>query len=97
MERDIPCRVTADLAAYDRKQREDAANAQRFDEYDDDLMRQIVGNDRLAKPVQELLTTLHQIEITSRSFGVDHAKIGEAIIPGLRALREACIDTFKDL
>ena len=92
-----PCRVSADLAAYDRQQREDAMDATRFDEYQDDHVLAILGNERLAKPIQELLTTLHQFEITRASFGADKTKVCDALIPDLLALRDACRDAWGDL
>lgn len=95
MERDLPCRVSSDLATLDRKQREDAANEVKFDEYDDEMVKQIVRG-RLAKPIQKLLVTLHQIEQTQGSFGADHAKVCDALIPDLVALREACREAWRD-
>lgn len=96
MDRDIPCRVSADLAILDRKQREDAANTVEFDEYDDNMVKQVASG-RLAKPVQALLITLHHIEQTQRSFGVDHRKAFDSLLPDLQALREACRDEWRDL
>lgn len=69
-----------------------------FDEYDDEAVEAVCGpNSRLAKPIQKLLIELHQIEMTRRSFGVDHAKAFEAVLPLLELLREACVDQYKDL
>lgn len=96
-ERDLPCRVMSDLAAHERQQREDALNAVQFDEYQDDHVIAVIGNKRLAKPIQALLTTLHQIEQTQRSFGVDHAKAFDALLPCLKELRDSCRDEWRDL
>lgn len=69
-----------------------------FDEYDDEAVKAVCGHhSRLAKPIQKLLIELHQIELVRRSFGVDHAKVGEEILPLLELLREACVDEYKDL
>lgn len=68
-----------------------------FDEYDDDMVKAILGNERLAKPLQDLLTTLHQIEITQGSFGTDHRKVCEAVLPELKALRTACREAWRDM
>lgn len=68
-----------------------------FDEFDDVMVKQILGNERLAKPIQDLLITLHQIDTTCSSFGADKAKVADALIPELVALREACRDAWKDL
>lgn len=96
MERDIPCRVSADLRALDRQQTADILNFPRFDEYDDEMVKAVCRG-RLAKPVQRLLIELHQIEQTQRSFGLDHGKAFEALLPLLQMLREACQDEWKDL
>lgn len=94
---DVPCRVSADLASFERQQREDAMDAVSFDEYQDDHVIAVIGNNRLAKPIQALLTTLHQIEQTQRSFGVDHAKAFDALLPCLKELRDSCRDEWADL
>lgn len=63
-----------------------------FDECDDDLMHDVMGNERLAKPVQALLITYRQIKLSHDSFGEEHtnAKLAiDALMPLLKALREA--------
>ena len=67
-----------------------------FNEYDDAMMHDILGNDRLAKPVQALLEMLHTIKATSGSFGMDKAKAFDYLLPQLEALREACEDEWRD-
>lgn len=93
---DIPCRVSADLAILDRKQREDAANAIAFNEYDDAIMHDILGP-RFGPIVQSVLEQLYTIDCTQKSFGVDKAKAFDALLHDLRKLREACIDEWKDM
>lgn len=68
-----------------------------FDEFQDEHVREILGNERLAKPLQKLLLILHQISLTSRSFSVDKAKAYDALMPNLEWLREACRDAWADL
>ena len=95
MER-VPCRVTADLNKYLRELEEREPPA--FDEYDDAMVKAVCGrNSRLAKPVQSLLVKLHQIEQTRKTFGVDHAKAFESVLPDLELLLEACRDEWSDL
>lgn len=69
---------------------------QPFDENDDDLMHDVCG-ERLAKPVQGLLLTLAQIEKTMGSFGLDDRIAMKALLPDLRALRDACKETWEDM
>ena len=66
-----------------------------FNEYDDAIMLEILPG-RFAKPVQSLLETLHTIQATSGSFGVDKAKAYDALLPDLERLREACADEWAD-
>lgn len=94
---DIPCRVSADIRKYhsDLNHAEPVA----FNEYDDVMMRDIVG-DHLRKPIQDLLITQSQIRAIRGSFGddsVNKEKLLESIFAELDALREACIDAYKDL
>jgi hypothetical protein len=92
---DIPCRVSADLARYEREQRD--AEQIRFDEYDDALFQDICG-ERLAKPVQELLLSLHHIEMVQESFGEpDKAKAFDRLLVELKWLREGMKDAVSDL
>lgn len=76
-----------------------AGDAPTFDEHDDDLMRDICGK-RLAKPVQELLLSLRDIKAVNRSFGeacLDRGKLLDILLPELEALREACVEEWRDL
>lgn len=92
---DIPCRVSADLARHDRSLRD--TTQQTFDAHDDDLMHDIVGNDRLAKPVQDLLIALSQIDLTKDSFGLNAELAVKFLVPKIEALRHACIEEGRDL
>jgi hypothetical protein len=67
-----------------------------FDIYDDDLMHDVMGNERLSKPVQALLITLEQIETTNGSFGVNDKLAMEALLPILKKLRMAVFEQWKD-
>jgi hypothetical protein len=67
-----------------------------FDEYDGQMVMEVCRGTRLARPVQRLLITLHQIEQVRRCFPVDHAKAFEEVLPLLEMLREACQDQYKD-
>lgn len=69
---------------------------QPFDETDDDLMHDLLGNERLAAPVQALLITLSQIDLFENSFGLDKAKAFDAILPDLIKLRAACKEEWED-
>lgn len=90
-----PDRVAADLRQHFAEQERAAANAPEFDEYDTDLMHDVCG-DRLHKPVQALLITLNQIEMTQGSFGADAQKVLNALLPDLKKLRQACIEEWTD-
>ena len=92
---DVPCRVSADLAAHEASLRD--GEPLQFDEYDSDLFHDICGM-RLYKPVQELMLTLLAIEQTTDSFGdPDKARAFDRILPELRALREGVKDAMRDL
>ena len=75
----------------------DEAGPVEFDEYDDEAVKAVCYGSRIARPIQKLLITLHQIEQTRRSFGVDHAKAFEAVLPDLELLLEACKEEYRDL
>lgn len=65
-----------------------------FDAFDDDLMHDVLGNDRLAKPVQALLILLWEIE--SGSFRDNDGALARSVLPKLIALKEACKDEWRD-
>ena len=91
--------MSADLRILDQKQRKAELEAQEFSEWDDAIMHDVMGNERLAKPVQELLLTLLQIKNIQRSFGdpcIEKAKFFDAIVPELEALRQAGVDEGRD-
>lgn len=70
---------------------------QPFDEWDDDLMSDVCG-ERLYKPIQGLLVTLGQINMTHGSFGKDamNATVAmDALVPLLKELRKAVIEQWK--
>lgn len=89
----VPCRVSADLRRHQYEQ-EQAALTRRepieFDETDDGIMHDVMGNDRLGKPAQTLLCTWLEIERAANSFGVDHAKAYAALVEPMREFRKAC-------
>lgn len=71
-----------------------------FNEYDEGIMHDVVGNKRLAKPIQELLEILCAITAVNGSFGddtINKAKAFDQILPQLKALREACVDEWRDM
>lgn len=92
---DIPCRVSADLARHKRSLRD--ATQPTFDVHDDALMHDVMGNDRLAKPAQDLLIALEQIDMTKDSFGLNAELTVKFLVPKIEALRQACIDEWRDL
>lgn len=95
MNDDLPCRVSVDLALHEAALRR--AEQAVFDEYDEDLIEDVVGK-KLAKPVHELLVSLHQIEMIQGSFGEpDKAKAFDRLLPELKSLREAVKDEWRDL
>lgn len=68
-----------------------------FDEWDDGIMHQILGSERLAKPVQSLFQTLRQIDMIKRvGFDLDAQKALDTILVDLRRLYEACEDEYRD-
>lgn len=90
----MPAAMPADAA---ERLSDKATEALKFDEYDSDLMHDILGNERLAKPVQDLLISLGQIEIANASFGADPKLAFARLIPQLRELRDACIAEMRAL
>lgn len=92
---DFPCRVSADLRRHQSEQSQHSEPV--FDHEDDALMHDVMGNDRLAKPVQSLLEALQQHETASKSFGADDKRTVEILIPLIKALREAVIDEWRQL
>lgn len=93
----LPCRVSADLERHLREQEQRERFPVEFSEHDDAIMHDVMGNERLAKPVQALLLTLRQIDWTAASFGVDAWRALEILRTQLRKLREACEDEYRDL
>lgn len=73
------------------------ADPQKFDEWDNSLMHDIMGNENLAKPVQDLLILYGQLDATAKSFGVNPERFLELCQPLLKALREACVREFHNL
>lgn len=70
-----------------------------FDEYDDALMHDVMGNERLAKPVQALLITYRQIKLSHASFGEEftNAKAAmESLMPLLKSLRAAVREQWQE-
>lgn len=70
-----------------------------FDEWDDDLMHDVMGNERLAKPVQALLITYRQIKLSLDSFGpeaTNYKAAVEALMPLLKSFREAVKEEWEE-
>lgn len=67
-----------------------------FDEWDNALMHDICGK-RLAKPIQDLLITLSQADMTRDSFGLNAEQFVRVVIPQLKQLRAGMIDAYKEL
>lgn len=71
--------------------------AEPFNEYDDAQMHDIVGNERLRKPIQALLEQLCAHDATTGSFGVDWEKAYSQMVTKVRELRQACKDEWLDI
>lgn len=69
---------------------------QGFDEWDDDLLHDLMGNDRMGKATQQLLLTYSEILRTEKSFGADPKKALPALMDAVRKFREACVDQWRD-
>jgi hypothetical protein len=82
----IPGAVPADIA---ERLSDQPANDVAFDEFDDALMHDLIGDAELAKPVQQLLQDLWQIEVAQSSFGADPAAVVALLLPHLHDLRKA--------
>lgn len=67
-----------------------------FDEWDSAMLHDLLGSDLLAKPVQDLLIALSQIDITKDSFGLDAERTVQFLIPKLKALRAACVEKLGE-
>lgn len=96
-QRDIPCRVSADLAAYDRQQRDDAMNAPEFTYLEEDF-RQIVTKE-LARPLELLFSTRDQVEAIRGSFGnesVDSKKAVDWLMADLHRLEEEILTLWEN-
>lgn len=66
-----------------------------FDEWDSAMVHDLLGSDLLAKPVQDLLIALSQIDITKDSFGIDAERTVQFLLPKVKALRDACIEKWS--
>ena len=84
-----PCRVSVDLQRNEAEQLLSDEAEQAFDEFDDDLMHDLLGNERMAKPVQDLLIALRQHEKYRGGLTADE------IVPMLQALRKACAEQWN--
>jgi hypothetical protein len=100
---DTPCRVTADLRRHEREEyyrHLDAEPRPEFDEHDDGIMHDVLGNDRLAKPVQALLLTLRDLKAINGSFGqscINPDTLYKIITERLEALRKACEAEWQEM
>lgn len=94
MNKDLPCRVTADLNRHESLL--NAAENQAFDEWDDAIMHDVMGNERLAKTAQALLIALAQIDMTKDSFGLDAERTVKFLVPLLKDFRKAIVEEWRD-
>lgn len=97
MERDIPCRVSADLRALDRQQTEAELNAPEFTYLEEDF-KQIVP-DELARPMEILFSTMNQVEAIKGSYGpesVDSKKAVDWLMADLRRLEEQILILWEN-
>lgn len=90
----IPCRVTAELNQHLNalEKREEI----RFDPWDDGLFQDLFGP-VMAPYLASLLIALEQVERTELSFGADKEKAFDFLRPHLQALKDACLETFRQL
>jgi hypothetical protein len=95
MNRDIPCRVAADLRA--KQLREDQHVPVEFDDSNEDHVRLVVPQE-LVKSVMGLLESFHAIDRAERGFGpaINHQKALQWLMPDLNRLREACARIFAE-
>lgn len=71
--------------------------AKSFDPLDDDLIHDLLGNERLQKPVSALLQTLWEIEAIGASFdGLDRAKAFDRLMVELKAFRSALKEEYEE-
>lgn len=97
MERDIPCRVSADLRALDRQQTAAALDAPEFTYLEEDF-RQIVPKE-LAQPLELLFGTVSQIEAIRGSFGPETVAAEKAmqwLLHDLRRLEEQILTLWEN-
>lgn len=66
-----------------------------FDEWDDAMLHDLLGSDLIAKPVQDLLIALSQIDITKDSFGLDAERTVQFILPKIKAFRDALVEKWS--
>jgi hypothetical protein len=95
MNRDIPCRVSADLRA--KMAREEQYTPVEFDDSNEDHVRLVVPAE-LVKSVMGLLNSFHAIDRAERGFAgaVNHETAVKWLMPDLNRLREACARIFAD-
>ena len=71
--------------------------APEFNVEDYSIVHDVMGNDRLAKPMQELLETLAVIELTIDSFGADKARAFDRLYPLLKDMRQALKEQWEEI
>lgn len=67
----------------------------KFDATDEDLMHDLLGNDRLGKPVAALMHTLWEIEATETIGWRDMAKAFEQLKSDVKKFRAALKEQFE--
>lgn len=96
----VPCRVSIDLRRHQREQEQSALTRRdpiEFDETDDGLMHDVMGNELLGKAAQKVLCTWLEIERAANSFGVDHGKAYNALLEPLREFRAAVKKQWEEI
>lgn len=97
MERDIPCRVSADLRILDQQQTADHYDSLPFNFLEEDF-RQILPVD-LAAPLEKLFSTVHQVEAIQGSYGsesVDYKKAVEWLMEDLGRIEEKILELWEN-
>lgn len=91
---EVPCRVSADLRAKQRE--EDQYVPTEFDETRSECVEAVVPYE-LAKPSQDILELLRQIEAVDGIGALNKERALEMLIEPLKAFRAGCISRWRDL
>ena len=95
MEREIPCRVTAELRAWEREQEE--RELPEFTYLEEDF-RQVVTKE-IAEPLELLFSTRDQVEAVIGSYGpesVNTAKAVEWLMKDIKRLEEKILELWEN-